>query len=115
MAWDHGYFSAAAFPEGQFTGIDFQPDHIVYSRRLAQGLGLANVNFQEADFPSPAGGPRSFGQLLKDTGIALPELAKTVSLLLHAGRIGFDRSACADFNRARQVNGRSLQALGVLP
>jgi tRNA G46 methylase TrmB len=37
---------AAAYPEGRFTGIDFQPDHIVHSRRLAQQLGLANINFQ---------------------------------------------------------------------
>ena len=51
-----------------------------------------------------AHGPRSFGQLLEDTGIALPELAKIISLLLHAGRIGLDRSACADGNRARHVN-----------
>ena len=58
-----------------------------------------------------AGGPRSFGQLLEDTGIALPELAKTVSLLLHAGRIGFDRCACADFNRARQVNDQLLELI----
>jgi dolichyl-phosphate beta-glucosyltransferase len=58
-----------------------------------------------------AGGPRSFGQLLEHTGIALPELAKTVSLLLHAGRIGFDRTACADFNRARQVNELLLELI----
>jgi len=48
---------AAAYPEGQFTGIDFQPDHIVHSRRLAQQLGLTNINFQEADFLSLAADP----------------------------------------------------------
>ena len=48
---------AAAYPEGQFTGIDFQPDHIVHSRRLAQRLGLANISFQEADFLSRAASP----------------------------------------------------------
>jgi hypothetical protein len=58
-----------------------------------------------------AGGPRSFGQLLEATGIALPGLAKTVSLLLHSGRIGFDRCACADFNRARQVNDQLLELI----
>jgi hypothetical protein len=36
---------AAAYPEGQFKGILFQPDHIVHSRRLAQRLGLANISF----------------------------------------------------------------------
>jgi hypothetical protein len=51
-----------------------------------------------------AHGARSFGQLLEDTGIAQPELAKIISLLLHAGRIGLDRSACADGNRACHVN-----------
>lgn len=48
---------AAAYPEGRFSGIDFQPDHIVHSRRLAQQLGLANIHFQEADFLSLAASP----------------------------------------------------------
>jgi SAM-dependent methyltransferase len=48
---------AAAYPEGRFTGIDFQPDHIVHSRRLAQQLGLSNIQFQEADFLSLAADP----------------------------------------------------------
>lgn len=48
---------AAAYPEGRFTGVDFQPDHIVHSRRLAQQLGLGNIQFQEADFLSLAADP----------------------------------------------------------
>ncbi len=48
---------ATAYPEGRFTGIDFQPDHIVHSRRLAQQLGLSNISFQEADFLSLAADP----------------------------------------------------------
>lgn len=48
---------AAAYPEGQFLGIDFQPDHIVHSRRLAQQLGLTNVSFEEADFVALAAAP----------------------------------------------------------
>jgi len=48
---------AAAYPEGTFTGIDFQPDHIVHSRRLAQQLGLSNISFEEADFLSLAAEP----------------------------------------------------------
>jgi len=48
---------AAAYPEGEFTGIDFQPDHIVHSRRLAKRLGLNNITFQEADFLNLAADP----------------------------------------------------------
>ena len=48
---------AASHPEGQFTGIDFQPDHILHSRRLADTLGLSNIRFEEADFLSLAADP----------------------------------------------------------
>lgn len=43
---------AAAYPEGQFTGVDFHPDHIAHSQWLAGELGLDNVRFLEADFIS---------------------------------------------------------------
>ena len=218
---------AAAYPEGRFTGIDFQPDHIVHSRRLAQQLGLSNIQFQEADFLSLAANPgplaaahhyvvahgiatwitapiqqallqlaaaalnpggifycsyntfpgwlgaSAFQHLVELTrqrqaeasaaqafqqaaasltsllgseespsalALAQPalrrrlaqipnqnaayllqeyanqgwqplyvaELAKLLALLLHAGRLGFDRCACADFERARQVNEQLL-------
>ncbi len=52
---------AAAYPEGNFLGVDFQPEHVAYSQWLAHTLGLANVRFLEADFlelrrdPSPLG------------------------------------------------------------
>jgi SAM-dependent methyltransferase len=52
---------AAAYPEGQFTGIDFQPDHIAHSQRLASALGLTNVRFLEADFLHLADSPGSLG------------------------------------------------------
>jgi len=45
---------AATHPEGKFTGIDFKPDHILHSRRLAKDLELDNVRFIEADFLSLA-------------------------------------------------------------
>jgi len=41
---------AASFPEGQFVGIDFQPDHIAHSQWLAGQLGLSNITFLELDF-----------------------------------------------------------------
>ena len=41
---------AAAYPEGQFVGIDFHPSHIAHSQWLVSELGLANVSFHEADF-----------------------------------------------------------------
>lgn len=55
-----------------------------------------------------AAGPRSFSQLQQSTGLPLPQLAKLVALLLHAGRLGLDRSACADLERARHVNEQLL-------
>jgi predicted SAM-dependent methyltransferase/trans-aconitate methyltransferase len=41
---------AAAYPEGQFIGIDFHPSHIAHSLWLVRELGLNNVRFHEADF-----------------------------------------------------------------
>lgn len=41
---------AAAYPEGQFIGIDFHPSHISHSQWLVAELGLTNVSFHEADF-----------------------------------------------------------------
>ena len=41
---------AAAYPEGNFIGIDFHPSHIAHSQWLAVELGLSNVSFHEADF-----------------------------------------------------------------
>ncbi len=50
---------AALYPEGEFTGVDFLPDHIAHGQWLARRLGLTNITFLEADFldlqrdPSP--------------------------------------------------------------
>jgi predicted SAM-dependent methyltransferase len=41
---------AAAYPEGQFVGIDFHPSHIAHSQWLAEALQLANITFYEGDF-----------------------------------------------------------------
>lgn len=41
---------AAAHPEAQFTGIDFNPAHIADARALAGVAGLRNVEFIESDF-----------------------------------------------------------------
>lgn len=58
-----------------------------------------------------AEGPRSFGELLEQTGLSLPEAAKLIALLLQAGRLGLDRSAQADFDRARQINDQLLELM----
>ena len=50
---------ACVYPEGTFTGIDFMPDHIVHSRKLARQLRLDNVNFIEADLLELAGNSSS--------------------------------------------------------
>lgn len=44
------FLHAAAFPEIDFLGIDFNPLHIAHGRALAQRAGLGNLRFEEADF-----------------------------------------------------------------
>ena len=45
---------AAAYPEGQFVGIDFHPGHIAHSQWLAQELQIVNIVFHEGDFSALA-------------------------------------------------------------
>lgn len=54
---------AAANPEGEFIGVDFQPEHVTHSRSLADSAGLTNVRFIEADFMDLAAQwPRQLGE-----------------------------------------------------
>ncbi len=41
---------AALYPEGEFVGVDFLPDHIAHAHGLVASLELANIRFLEADF-----------------------------------------------------------------
>lgn len=41
---------ASLYPQGEFIGIDFNPEHIVHARGLSEAAGLKNVRFEEADF-----------------------------------------------------------------
>lgn len=41
---------AAANPQGRFTGVDFNPTHILNARQFAQEAGLDNVRFLEKSF-----------------------------------------------------------------
>lgn len=41
---------AAAYPEAEFVGIDFMPEHIAHARNLAKRAGLTNVKLIEGDF-----------------------------------------------------------------
>lgn len=41
---------AAAYPEGRFVGVDFNPAQIDHAQRRAKELGLANLTFVEASF-----------------------------------------------------------------
>ena len=53
---------AAANPDGEFVGVDFQPEHIAHSQNLAEAAGLTNVRFVEADFMDLASDwPAPFG------------------------------------------------------
>ncbi len=45
---------AAAEPGVRFHGVDFNPEHIVTSRRFAGGAGLDNLEFEEASFEEVA-------------------------------------------------------------
>lgn len=54
---------AAAFPDTEFLGIDFNPLHIAHARELAERCGIANVRFEEADFLALAQDwPADYGQ-----------------------------------------------------
>lgn len=46
--------AAAANPEHQFVGVDFNPEHIAHARSLARRTGLTNIAFHEADFIAQA-------------------------------------------------------------
>ncbi|MGY8905539.1 MAG: class I SAM-dependent methyltransferase [Burkholderiales bacterium] len=41
---------AAAYPDAEFVGIDFMPEHIAHARNLAKRAGLTNVKLIEGDF-----------------------------------------------------------------
>jgi len=41
---------AGLYPDYEFVGVDFNPAHIAYAKRLAVEAGLGNVRFEEADF-----------------------------------------------------------------
>lgn len=54
---------AAAFPDIEFLGIDFNPLHIAHGRTLAERAGLENLRFEEADFLALAAQwPADYGQ-----------------------------------------------------
>ncbi|KAA5606917.1 methyltransferase domain-containing protein [Roseospira marina] len=51
--------AAAAYPECQFVGVDFNPAHIAGGRRRIATLGLTNIELLEADFAELAARPGS--------------------------------------------------------
>lgn len=54
---------AAAYPDAEFVGIDFNPEHIAHGRQLARAAQLGNIRFLEADFATLAADwPRDLGQ-----------------------------------------------------
>lgn len=42
--------AATHYPDSEFVGIDFMPEHIAHGRELSARAGLKNVKFIEADF-----------------------------------------------------------------
>jgi SAM-dependent methyltransferase len=54
---------AAANPQAEFVGIDFLPDHVAHSRKIAAEAKLDNLRFIEADFLALADSwPADLGQ-----------------------------------------------------
>lgn len=45
---------AATYPQAEFIGVDFNPEHVAHATELARATGLTNVRFEEADFSSLA-------------------------------------------------------------
>src|SRR3954447_25233903 len=41
---------AAAYPDAEFEGVDFNPQHVVHGRSLAANAGLTNVHIRETSF-----------------------------------------------------------------
>ena len=41
---------AACYPEAEFLGIDFMPEHVVRARALIAEIGLTNIRVEEAGF-----------------------------------------------------------------
>jgi hypothetical protein len=46
---------AAANPDVDFDGYDFNPEHVAHARRLIQAAGLSNITVSETDFKEAAG------------------------------------------------------------
>ncbi len=54
---------AASNPDGDFIGIDFNPEHVAHASALAISSGLTNIRFIEADFAElGAAWPEELGQ-----------------------------------------------------
>ena len=48
---------AAAYPEGEFVGVDFNPAHIAHARSLGDTLGITNLRFIDGDVLNLAADP----------------------------------------------------------
>lgn len=59
---------AALYPEGEFLGIDFHPDHILHAEWLAKTLRLDNIKFIEANFLNLRADPTPLGYELGGSG-----------------------------------------------
>lgn len=57
----HLCLQAANYPDAQFLGIDFSPDHIAHARSLATASGLTNISFRQADFLELEQDPAALG------------------------------------------------------
>lgn len=74
---------AAAFPRGQFIGVDFNPAHIDSAQRYAAHLGLGNIRFLE----------RGFEDLVGESATRSLDLPELDFIVLHGVYSWISRSA----------------------
>lgn len=82
---------AASYPQAEFVGVDFNPEHVAHARELAAAAQLRNVRFEEADFSVLAAGwPADYGKFEYVTlhgiysWVPLPVRQAIVRILDHA-------------------------------
>lgn len=111
---------AVAYPESQFTGIDFSDIAIRSARRSAKALGLTNITFDHADLCEWDPGEREFDYLVAHGMLSwIPEPAKDALFSLAAKCLAPDGVACIGYNTLpgwslRQEAASMVKALAAL-
>jgi SAM-dependent methyltransferase len=110
----------AVGPEGRLISTDFAPAMVDAARRLAQELGLANVEHRVMDAEVMDLGDASVDAVLCRWGFMLfadpgRAFAETRRVLRPGGRLAFAVWAAPDSNPWASVVGRAVVAHGAMP